>query len=337
MEFEGCSSSLSTARLVVLHQLNATRETVHFGGFSASLPPALTVKSGDRIAVETFSGLPVYEHAPPEFLPPAFLDICQNLPANRRIAPGPHLMTGPIYVENARPGDVLEICVEEIEPSLPVGFTLIRPGAGGLPQQCDRPVVTFTEIDLERGTVEFPPASGVVLPLQPFFGVMGVATEDRHRHSVPPGDYGGNLDNRLLQAPCRLFLPVFLPGARFSIGDGHSLQGDGEACLTGLETSMNGVIQLITHSFLQSLPLPLAETTTDWIVMGFGMTLDAAFEQSLKRMVTFLQRYLELTANDAYMLCSLGVHFHITQAVNLPRKGVHACLPKAILPAPIPL
>lgn len=334
-EFNGCCSLMSTPTLVTLHHLNATCETVHFGGFSADLPPALTVRSGDRIAVETFSGLPVCDRAPPEFLPPAFLDICQNLPASRRIASGPHLMTGPIDVENARPGDVLEIRLEEIQPSLPVGFTLIRPGAGGLPQQCDRSVLRFTAIDLERGTVEFPSGSGIVLPLQPFFGVMGVATEDRQRHSVPPGDYGGNLDNRLLQAPCRLFLPIFLPGARFSIGDGHSLQGDGEACLTGLETSMNGTIQLITHAPLHSLPLPLAETPTDWLTMGFGTTLDEAFEQSLKRMVAFLQRSLDLAANEAYMLCSLGVHFHITQAVNLPRKGVHACLPKAILPAPI--
>lgn len=245
-------------------------------------------------------------------------------------------MTGPIYVEEAEPGDVLEIRVEAIAPSLPVGFTLIRPGAGGLPHQFERPHLRFTSIDLERNTVEFPPESGITLPLQPFFGVMGVATAEQ-RNSIPPGDYGGNLDNRLLQAPCRLFLPVLLPGAQFSIGDGHSLQGDGEACLTGLETSMNGVIQLRSHRHLKSLPLPFAETETAWIAMGFGTSLDAAFEQCLSRMLTFLQRYANLAAEDAYMLCSLGVNFHITQAVNLPNKGVHACLPKAILPAPIQL
>lgn len=324
------------AKVLSVHHLKATCDTVHFGGFAANLPPALTVRSGDRVEVETFSGVPVFDRAPPEFLPPDFLDICHHLPADRRIASGPHLMTGPIYVEDAEPGDVLEIRLEAIAPSLPVGFTLIRPGAGGLPQQFDRPKLLFTPLDLKRNAVEFPPGSGITLPLQPFFGVMGVATAER-RNSIPPGDYGGNLDNRLLQAPCRLFLPVFLPGAQFSIGDGHSVQGDGEACLTGLETSMNGVIQLRSHRHLSSLPLPFAETETDWIAMGFGTTLDAAFEQCLSRMLTFLRHYANLAAADAYMLCSLGVHFQITQAVNLPSKGVHARLPKSILPAPIQL
>ena len=319
------------------HRLKATCATVHFGGFSSELSPALTVKSGDRIEVETFSGVPVYQDAPAEFLPPEFLDICQNLPSERRVAAGPHLMTGPIYIEEAQPGDVLEICLEEITPSVPMGFTLMRPGAGALPQRFEQKVLRFTPIDLQAGTVEFPPGSGINLPLRPFFGILGVATADTQRHSVPPGDFGGNLDNRLLQAPCRLFLPVYLPGAMFSLGDGHSLQGDGEACLTALETSMNGMIQLKIHRHLIELPLPLAETTTDWITMGFGSTLDAAFEQCLERMLTFLQRFVGMTAEAAYMFCSLSVNFHITQAVNLPAKGVHGCLPKAVLPKAISL
>lgn len=314
------------------HYLCATCETVHYGGFSSKLPPALTVQSGDRITVETFSGYPVYQQAPPEFLPLQFLEICQNLPPERHIAPGPHLLTGPIYVDGAEPGDVLEICLEEVAPSLPVGFTLMRPGAGALPDYCDQPSVRFTPIDLDAGTIEFPQGSGITLPIQPFFGVMGVATAETSRHSVPPGDYGGNLDNRLLQPPCRLFLPVFLPGALFSIGDGHTVQGDGEVCVTALETSMNGTVQLRVHKHLSALPMPLAETPEYWIVMGFGSSLDDAFEQALQRMLMFLQKCVGLSADDAYMLCSLGVHFHITQAVNVPQKGVHGLLPKVILP-----
>ncbi len=322
---------------MVIHRLKATCATVHFGGFSSELPPALTVKSGEHIEVETFSGVPVYQDAPAEFLSPEFLEICQHLSPERRIAAGPHLMTGPIYIEEAQPGDVLEVRLEEIIPTVPMGFTLMRPGAGALPHRFDQTVLRFTPIDLQTRTVEFPPDSGIILPLRPFFGILGVATADTQRHSVPPGDFGGNLDNRLLQAPCRLFLPVYLPGALFSIGDGHSLQGDGEACLTALETSMNGVIQLRSHRHLTDLPLPLAETTTDWITMGFGPTLDAAFEQCLERMLTFLQRFVGMTAEDAYMFCSLSVNFHITQAVNLPTKGVHGCLPKAVLPKAIAL
>lgn len=320
------------------HTLKATCDTVHYGGFSSELPPALTVRSGDRIQVETFSGVPVYQSAPPEFVPPEFLEICENLPAHRRIAGGPHLMTGPIHVEGAQPGDILEVRIHEVTPGLPMGFTLMRPGAGALPNRFETSVLKFTPINLDTNTIEFPEKSGIVLPLRPFFGILGVATDDPHRHSIPPGDYGGNLDNRLLQAPCRLFLPVFLPGAHFSLGDGHSIQGDGEACLTALETSMNGVIELRSHHTLSNnLPLPLAETATDWITMGFGNTLDEAFEQCLERMLAFLQQCVGMTAEDAYMFCSLSIHFHITQAVNLPVKGVHGCLPKAVLSNPIAL
>lgn len=320
---------------MIHHTLKATCETVHYGGFSSLLPPALTVRSGDRITVETFSGLPVYQQAPPEFLPPAFLEICQHLPPHRRINSGPHLLTGPIYVEQASPGEVLEIRLEAIQPLLPVGFILSHPDKGALPRLLQDKALQFIPIDLTKGSIEFPAGSGIRLPLQPFFGILGVATAEPSRHSVPPGDYGGNLDNRLLQPPCRLFLPIFLPGALFSIGDGHGLQGDGEVCLTALETSMAGTIQLWRRPDLSHLPLPLAETTDAWITMGFAETLDAAFEVALSRMLAFLEKVLGLNTEDAYLLCSLGVHFHITQAVNVPQKGVHGILPKAILPQPI--
>ncbi|PSN17389.1 acetamidase [filamentous cyanobacterium CCP5] len=317
------------------HRLHATRDTVHFGGFSPDLPPALTVASGDRIWVETFTGVPVYKEAPPEFLPPAFLDICENLPPERHTGAGPHLLTGPIYLSEAQPGDVLEIRLEQIEPILPVGYTLIRPGTGALPEIFTDRALRFIEVDEKTQTIEFPAGSGIRLPLQPFFGIFGVADQERDRNSIPPGDYGGNLDNRWLQPPCRLFLPVYLPGAMLSVGDGHGLQGDGEACLTALEISMAGVIQLHRRQDLSDLPIPLAETETAWLTMGFGETLDAAFDLALKRMLTFLEMALGISAEEAYMLCSLGVHFNITQVVNRPGKGVHGILPKSILPRAI--
>ncbi|MEY3297978.1 MAG: hypothetical protein RLZZ597_1238 [Cyanobacteriota bacterium] len=324
---------------MIHHILKATCKTVHYGGFSSQLPPALTVRSGDRITVETFSGLPVYKQAPPEFLPPAFLEICQNLPPNRRINSGAHLLTGPIYVEDTRPGDVLEVRLESIRPLLPVGFILCRPDQGALPGLLQDKALQFIPINLADRSIEFPAGSGIRLQLQPFFGILGVATAESNRHSVPPGNYGGNLDNRLLQPPCRLFLPTFLPGALFSIGDGHGLQGDGEVCLTALETSMEGTIQLWRRPDLSSLslPLPLAETIDSWITMGFSETLDAAFEMALTNMLTFLEKMLGMSTENAYMLCSLSVHFHVTQAVNVPQKGVHGVLPKTILPHPIDL
>ncbi len=313
------------------HTLKASCQTVHLGGFSHQLEPALIVDSGDSIEVETYTGFYLYDKAPPEFLTPEFLEICQHLPAERKVGPGPHLLTGPIYVKEAEPGDVLEVKLEAIAPRLPVGFNAIRPGWGALPQQFTEPRLRFIPLDLDKGIAEFPTGSGIQIPIKPFFGILGVATAETSRSSVPPGSYGGNIDNRELQAGSRLFLPVFVPGALLSIGDGHSAQGDGEINVTAIETSMNGTIQIKLRKDLK-LTAPIAETPTDIITLGFGKTLDEAFENALKEMIVWLERFAGLSAEDAYVLCSLAVNFHITQVVNAPQKGVHGMLPKSILP-----
>ena len=316
------------------HILKASCQTVHLGGFSHQLKPALIVDSGDSIEVETYTGFYLYDKAPPEFLTPEFLEICQHLPAERKVGPGPHLLTGPIYVRNSEPGDVLEVTLEAISPRLPVGFNAIRSGWGALPQQFVEPRLRFIRLDLDKGIAEFPTGSGIHIPIQPFFGILGVATAQTSRSSVPPGSYGGNIDNRELQAGSRIFLPVFVPGALLSIGDGHSAQGDGEINVTAIETSMNGTIQIKLRKDLK-FTSPIAETPTDIITLGFGETLDEAFEFALKEMITFLESFVGLSAEDAYVLCSLAVNFHITQVVNSPQKGVHGMLPKSILPKTI--
>ncbi len=313
------------------HILNATKETVHLGGFSHLLEPALTINSGDIVDVETYTGFHVCDKAPPEFLTPALSDIYQNLDSKRKIAQGPHLLTGPIYVRDAQPGDVLEVILKKITPSLPVGFNAIRKGWGALPQQFNQNKLRFLPLDLENNVAEFPTGSGIKIPLKPFFGILGVATPENSRNSIPPGNYGGNIDNRELQAGCKIFLPVFVPGALFSIGDGHSAQGDGEVNVTAIETSMNGTIELKLHKNLQ-ISTPIAETPTDIIAMGFAPTLDEALEKALKNTIDFLVSCTKLSPEDAYVLCSLAVSFRITQVVNLPQKGVHGILPKAILP-----
>jgi acetamidase/formamidase len=318
------------------HILKATKSTVHLGGFSHLLEPALKVDSGDTIDVETYTGYYIHDKAPPEFLTPEFLEICQNLPPERKIAAGPHLLTGPIYVRNAEPGDVLEVRLEAIAPSLPVGFNAIRSGWGALPNQFTQPALRFIPLDLVNNTAEFPINSSIKIPLKPFFGILGVATPEDSRSSVPPGYYGGNVDNRELQAGSRIFLPIFVPGVLFSIGDGHSAQGDGEVNVTAIETSMNGRIQLKLRKDLQ-FTTPIAETPTDIITMGFAPTLDAALEQALKNMLDFLERFVNLSPEDAYVLCSLAVNFRITQVVNSPNKGVHGLLSKAILSSKISL
>lgn len=311
------------------HTLKATCQTVHLGGFSHELKPALIIDSGDRIDVETYSGYYVYDKAPLEFLTPAFLNICLQLPVEQQVSSGPHLLTGPIYVRGAEPGDVLEVKLEAIAPSLPIGFNAIRPGWGALPQQFNQPALRFILLNLDKGIAEFPANSGINIPLQPFFGILGVATPEQKRSSIPPGAYGGNMDNRELQAGSRVFLPIFLPGALFSIGDGHAAQGDGEVNVTAIETSMNGTIQLKLRKDLQ-LTTPIAETPTDIITMGFAQTLDEALELALKNMINLLVRLTGLSPEDAYVLCSLAVNFRITQAVNSPQKGVHAMLAKSI-------
>lgn len=316
------------------HILKATPETVHLGGFSANLPPALVVESGDRVEVETYTGFKIYDQAPPEFLTPEFVEICQTLGEERKVGPGPHLLTGPIYVQNAEPGDVLEVCLESISPRLSVGFNAIRPGWGALPEDFPDHALRFIHLNLSEQNTEFPVDSGIKIPLKPFFGILGVATEESTRSSVPPGIYGGNVDNRELQAGTRVFLPVFLPGALFSLGDGHAAQGDGEVNVTAIETSMNGTIRLILHKGVD-ITQPIGETATDFISMGFGETLDRAFEIALKNMIELLVKLTGIDKEDAYVLCSLAVNFHITQVVNAPQKGVHGMLPKAILPKDI--
>lgn len=316
---------------MVHHQLKATKETVHLGGFSHLLKPALYVDSHDTIDVETYTGFYVYEQAPSEFLTPELIDICQNLPPEKKVSTGPHLLTGPIYIKNAQPGDILEIQLEEIYPSLPIGFNAIRSGWGALPEKFPHPALRFIHLDLENNIAEFPQGSNIKIPLTPFFGILGVATPEISRNSIPPGAYGGNIDNRQLQAGSKLFLPVNVPGALFSIGDGHSAQGDGEVNVTAIETSMNGRIKLILRKDLQ-FPNPIAETPTDFITMGFAETLEAALELALTNMIDFLQSFTNLSPEDAYVLCSLAVNFHITQVVNSPHKGVHGILSKSILP-----
>ncbi|MDZ8050992.1 MAG: acetamidase/formamidase family protein [Aulosira sp. ZfuVER01] len=318
------------------HILKATKETVHLGGFSHLLSPVLTVDSGDTVEVETYSGYYVYDKAPPEFVNPEFLDICQNLSSERKIAGGPHLLTGPIYVRGAEPADVLEVQLKAIAPSLPVGFNAIRAGWGALPERFHQPALRFIPLDLENKIAEFPQGTGIKIPLKPFFGILGVATPELSRTSIPPGSYGGNIDNRELQAGSRLFLPIFIPGALFSVGDGHAAQGDGEVNVTAIETSMNGSIKLKVRKDLH-LTTPIAETPTDIITMGFGKTLDEALEKALKNMIDFLERFTHLSPEDAYVLCSLAVNFRITQVVNSPQKGVHGMLPKSILSGTISL
>ncbi|MDJ1182226.1 acetamidase/formamidase family protein [Roseofilum casamattae] len=313
------------------YYLNANCNTVHLGGFSDRIRPALIADDGDRIHVETYSGFYLSDRAPDEFFTPEFREICDRLPPERKAGPGPHLLTGPIYINGAEPGDILEIELEAITPRLPIGFNAIRAGWGALPERFADSTLRFLSLNLEQNTASLPGHPQLNIPLHPFFGILGVASPSEARSSVPPGSFGGNMDNRDLQVGSRIFLPVLVPGAFFSIGDGHAAQGHGEVNGTAIETSMNGTIRLRLHKQFP-LSTPMAKTPSHLITMGFAETLDGALQQALERAIEAIAYGTELTREEAYVLCSIAVNFQITQVVNSPQKGVHGLVPLSIFP-----
>jgi len=311
------------------HNLHATPETIRFGMFSAQFPAVLTIASGDTVTVETFSGGLEAMPAPGSGLsiPAGHAAILAANPP--RI--GPHLLTGPIAITGAEPGDMLEIRIEHIEFAADWGFNVIRPLAGTLPEDFPDPVLSHITIDRTQRVGRMP--WGTEIPLAPFFGVMGVLPPPQYGtlSSREPREHGGNIDNKELGAGSTLYLPVFAPGAGFMVGDGHGVQGDGEVCTTALEISLTGTFTFLLHKHPDSpFTWPRAESPTHWITMGMHEDLDQAMKKALREMIAFIQSRTNLSAAQAYQICSLGVDFHVTQTVN-GEKGVHGMLPKGLL------
>ncbi|KMK66719.1 acetamidase/formamidase family protein [Puniceibacterium sp. IMCC21224] len=307
------------------HQLDAGPDTVHWGWFEAGMPPILTIDSGDTVVISSLSGGPL--NLPPEgfTVPPELLAIHQSAP--RRL-PG-HMLTGPVHVRGAQPGDVLEIRIQDIRPRLDWGYTFMRPLAGGLPDDFDTGMQIHTALDLARGTARLP--WGTELTLCPFFGVMGVAPPAGWGaiSSIQPRAHGGNLDNKELVAGSTLYLPVHTEGALFSCGDGHGLQGDGEVCVTAIETALIGRFEFHLHKG-RSWTYPRAETPTHLITMGMDADLDNAARDALRRMIDWVETRCTLSRAEIYMLLSLTGDLRITQIVN-EQKGSHMMLDKQIL------
>ena len=306
------------------HRVAATPETVHWGFFSAAQPPVLTIESGDSVTLECVSGAP-------DVMPGAGFAIPPALPAiHARHAPrmGAHILTGPVAVAGAMPGDVLEVHVDKIEFGADWGFTMFRPLGGTLPE--DFPYRYLSHIPLDRAARTCSPPWGGTIPLAPFFGVMGVAPKPEYGviSTKEPREHGGNLDNKELGEGASLFLPVWVPGANFSAGDGHGVQGDGEVCINALEMCLTGTFTLTLHK--TSLRFLRGETATHWISMGLNEDLDLAMKQALREMIAFIVARSTLTADQAYQFCSLAVDFRVTQAVN-GEKGVHGMLRKGLL------
>jgi acetamidase/formamidase len=323
------ASGMLAAQAPRTHDLTLTPENVHWGYYDPAIRPVLHIASGDTVRVETMiaRGLQrliaagVKEDEIPDSLKAVERAITQR-------GPGAHPMTGPIYVDGAMPGDTLAITMVGFEFLHPYGVSGFIPGSGTLPD--DFPYVKFhlVRFDPRAGVAEFAP--GISLKLAPFFGSIGVAPDPLvgRISSGPPGPHAGNLDNKELVAGSTLYIPVAVPGALVSFGDGHAMQGDGEATLTALETSLRGTVQITVRKGMR-IKWPRAETPTHYIAMGLNPDLDEAAKLAVREMIDFLVAEKKMEPGDAYILCSIAVDLHVTQLVD-GTKGVHAMLAKSV-------
>ena len=312
------------------HRLEVTPGTVAYGYYWSEARPALRIESGDIIDVDTLltntpEGLKRAGVAD-EKIQASLKTVVEQVTGDRR-GPGGHILTGPVYIEGAEPGDVLEVNVLSIDMAIDYGYNGCR---GFLPDNCDTAQPQkIIALDPRTMTAEFLP--GIVIPLRPFFGSMGVAPppEAGRVSSNPPGKHAGNLDNRELVAGSTLYIPVFVRGALFEIGDGHAAQGDGEVDQTAIETSLRGRLRLTVRRDMK-LTWPRAETPTDYISMGMDPDLTVATQAAIQEMIDFLVAEKHLTRHQAYQLVSLAGNVAVTQLVDKPNHGVHVRLPKSI-------
>lgn len=336
-----------------LHTLRATADNVHWGYFDAALRPALTIDSGDVIYAEA-----VTHHAgdaPDLMMDGALHALWNDIPEHDR-APGVHIMTGPIFVKDAQPGDMLEVRYLSMTPRCRYGSNLAANWGYLYKEMGEKERVTIYELDaaaqyasalyaydfngkyMTPGTItqcptcdREPALLGVRIPARPHLGTAGVAPAVNGRVStIPPGRHGGNIDNWRIGAGATMYYPVQVAGALFSIGDPHVSQGDGEVSGTAIESSLNVAMQIILRKDFH-FPTPLLETPDCWIVHGFGDQLDQALRGATLDTMTLLEEHLGLSRNDAYSLISVAGDVGITQVVDATL-GAHVRIPRGIFP-----
>jgi len=325
-----CLSALvQDASAQTTYTLKATPKTVAWGYYDAKAAPVLRVKSGDTVTVETLitSTPERLEKAgvPPDQVEQSLRDITDQV---KDKGPGGHVLTGPIYIEGAEIGDVLEVKILEIKLKIPYAYNAFGPGRGYLPDDYPYSKMKIIPLDEKRMVAHFAP--GIEIPLHPFFGSMGDAPPEAagRFNSAPPWIMAGNLDNKDLVAGTALYIPVHAPGALFEVGDGHAGQGDGEVDITAMETSLIGTFQFIVRKDMH-LKWPRAETPTHYITMGLNDDLNACATLATREMIDFLITEKTLSRDDAYMLASVAADLNITELVD-GNKGVHMMIPKAI-------
>ena len=326
---------LPMAAHATTHELKVTPQTVAWGHYDAADKPVLTLQSGDTVVIHTLltnspAGL-ARAGVPADQIEPELRAVFDGVPASAR-GPGGHILTGPIAIEGAEPGDTLEVRIQKIDLAIPYAYNGFRYGAGFLTDDFPYAKTKIVPLDKAAGVARFGP--GITVPLAPFFGSMGVAPPPAwgRYDSAPPSLHGGNMDNKLLVAGTRLFLPVHAKGALFVAGDGHAAQGNGEVDITALETSLIGTFQFILHK-REMTPYPRAETPDAYIAMGFDDDLSNATRKAVRNMIDFLINAKSMSRDDAYMLISVAGDVEVTELVDR-NKGVHVVLPKALFANP---
>jgi acetamidase/formamidase len=319
-------ATLSAAALPAAeYKLKASPGTVAWGYYWAQAKPVLSIKSGDVVEVQTLLDTNPARleqlGVPPDRIQPEIRELYAKVPKDQQ---GGQVLHGPIFVEGAQPGDVLEVRIRKINLDLPYAYN----GYGKIVlDEFDRGA-KIIPLDREHKVAHFAP--GIDIPLRPFFGGMGVAPPESAGkiRSGPPGIHAGNLDNKDLVEGTTLFIPVHVAGALFEVGDGHAGQGDGEVDRNALETSLTGTFQFIVRHDLH-LKWPRAETPTHYITMGLNPDLLEATKAAVRETIDFLVTEKKLSREDAYVLSSVAVDFVITQAVD-GTLGVHGLIPKSI-------
>ena len=308
------------------HRLDPTPATVVWGRYDAAAKPVLHVASGDTVVVRTLIT------SSPERLQGAGVAPSDVEPALREIyakvtdkGPGGHILTGPIFVDGAEPGDTLEVQIVKVDLAIPYAYNAFGVNRGFLPEDFDHARMRIIPLDARTNLAHF--ADGIEVPLFPFFGSIGVAPALGRLDSAPPGVHAGNLDNKELVAGATLYIPVAVPGALLEVGDGHAGQGNGEVDITALETSLVGTFKLVVRKDLR-LTWPRAETPTHFITMGMDKDLVTATKMAVRQAIDFLVAR-GLPRDDAYMLVSVACDVDVTQLVD-GNVGAHVMIPKRI-------
>ena len=317
--------------------LKSLPDTVLWGYIAANLPPALTIKSGQIVEIEALSHQGLTTNKDPERFFAGYGIAGTDVLADAKIiysevkrpkGASVHILTGPIYVEGAEPGDTLEIRVHDIKFRVPYGVNNTGPGKGVLPKLLTEATAKLIRIDLERRVALF--SDDIHIPLNPFMGIMAVSppTSLGMVSSTPPGAWGGNIDLKFTGIGSSLFLPVFNKGGQFFTGDGHAVQGDGEVDGGAIEISLKPTLQFIVHKGKMTKQ-PRVETATDYLTTGLDVDLNVAARIALQEAVGFLEQEKGLSAADAYALSSLAVDLGIGEAVDIVNL-VYAKIPKNI-------